>query len=234
MSELHQKRFPGESDEYRRARNALLEAELALEDNLRDVAALRQKLPIGGRVPEDYVFDTLDAGQGSTIRMSDLFATGRTNLFLYSFMFGPDDAAPCPACTSLVDGFHGIAQHIHAAMNMAVVAKAPIEKLAAFADGRGWSGVRLLSSADNTYNADYFAETPAGVQIPAANIFVKRNGEVCHFFSTEMLYVDRPGQHPRHVDRIWPIWNLLDMTPEGRGDWGPKLAYKSALPAGET
>ena len=225
MSHLHEKRFPGESDDYRRARNALLEAELALEDNLRQVAALRQDLPLGGPVPEDYVFDTLDAGQQSTLRMSDLFADGKANLFVYSFMFGADETAPCPACTSLVDGFHGTAAHIQSTMNMAVVARAPIEKLAAFADGRNWFGIRLLSSANNSYNADYFAETPAGVQIPAANIFVRRNGEIRHFFSTEMLYVDRPGQHPRHVDRIWPIWNLLDMTPEGRGDWGPKLAY---------
>ena len=225
MTELHDKRFPGESEAYRRARNELLQAELALEDHLREVAALRQNLPMGGKVPQDYAFDTLQNGKPATVRMSDLFEVGKPNLFVYSFMYRPDDEKPCPACTSLVDGFHGVASHIHSAMNMAVVAKAPIEKLTQLAASRGWSDVRFLSLANNSYNSDYFAESPSGAQIPAANIFVRRNGEIRHFFSTEMLYVDRPGQHPRHVDRIWPIWNLLDMTPEGRGDWGPKLAY---------
>ncbi len=93
------------------------------------------------------------------------------------------------------------------------------------AEERAWSGLRLLSSAGNSYNADYFAETVDGSQIPAANIFVRRDGEIRHFYNAEQLYVDRPGRHPRHVDRIWPIWNILDLTPEGRGDWFPRLDY---------
>ena len=225
MTGLHDKRFPGEAEQYISARNRLLEAELALEDQLRSVAELRQALPDGGAAPLDYAFETIEDGRPSTVHMSELFLDGKPNLFLYSFMYGPDDDQPCPACTSLVDGFNGIAAHIGSAMNMAVVAKAPIEKIADFAAPRGWSGIRLLSSAGNSYNSDYFAETPDGRQIPAANIFIRRDGEIRHFYGTEMLYVDRPRQHPRHVDRIWPIWNLLDMTPEGRGDWFPKLAY---------
>ncbi len=225
MTSLHDKRYPGESESYRSARNALLEAELALEDQLRGVAAMRQTLPLGGVVPQDYRFETMKNGERSTIRMSELFRGGKPNLFLYSFMFGPDDEAPCPACTSLVDGFHGIADHIRSALNFAVVAKAPIEKIVEFAASRSWSGIRLLSSAASSYNSDYYAETADGRQIPAANIFVRRDGEIRHFYGAEMLYVELPGQHPRHVDRIWPVWNLLDMTPEGRGDWFPKLAY---------
>jgi predicted dithiol-disulfide oxidoreductase (DUF899 family) len=225
MAGLHDKRFPGEDTRYRRARNTLLEAELALEEQLRKVCEMRQALPLGGKVAEDYLFDTTDDGTLRTIRLSELFESGKSSLFLYSLMFGPDDEKPCPACTSLVDGFNGIRQHAEDRINMAIVAKSPIERIAELARSRGWNGLRLLSSAGNTYNRDYFAETPTGAQIPAANIFVQRNGEIRHFYAAEMLYADQPGRHPRHVDRIWPIWNLFDLTPEGRGDWGPKLAY---------
>ena len=225
MTYLHDMHFPGEDDTYRTARNALLEAELALEEQVSKVAQMRRVLPPGGAVPQDYVFDTIEEGAVRQVRLSELFSPGKETLFLYSYMYGPDAKAPCPACTSLLDGFSGIAQHILARIDFAVVAKSPIEKFAKIAEDRGWSGIRLLSSAGNSYNADYFAETPDGSQIPAANIFVKRDGGIRHFYNAEQLYVDRPGRHPRHVDRIWPIWNILDMTPEGRGDWGPKLAY---------
>jgi predicted dithiol-disulfide oxidoreductase (DUF899 family) len=225
MADLHDKHFPGEDPSYRQARNSLLEAELALEEQVRKVADMRQALPAGGPVSQDYAFDTLEDGRERTIRMSELFEPGKPNLFLYSFMFGPDDEKPCPACTSLVDGFNGVSQHIQDRTNMAIVAKAPVRRLTEFAATRGWSAIRLLSSANNSYNQDYFAETPVGNQIPAANIFTRHDGEIRHFYNTEMLYVDQPGRHPRHVDRIWPVWNLLDMTPEGRGDWGPKLEY---------
>ena len=225
MHSLHDRRFPGEDKAYRDARDTLLAAELALEDQLREVVAMRQALPAGGQVAEDYKFAAIGNGGERTIRLSELFESGKDSLFLYSFMFGPDDERPCPACTSLIDGFDGIRKHIENRMNIAVVAKSPIGRIAEFAESRGWNGIRLLSSAANSYNTDYFAETPDGRQIPAANIFVRRNGDIRHFYSTEMLYVDQPGRHPRHVDRIWPIWNIFDLTPEGRGDWGPKLTY---------
>ena len=225
MHSHHDKRFPGEDKAYRDARDTLLAAELALEDQLREVVAMRQALPVGGTVAEDYEFATIGNGGERTVRLSELFETGKDSLFLYSFMFGPDDETPCPSCTSLIDGFNGVRGHIENRMNIAVVAKSPIGRLAEFAEGRGWHGIRLLSSAANSYNTDYFAETPGGRQIPAANIFVRQNGEIRHFYNAEMLYVDQPGRHPRHVDRIWPIWNIFDLTPEGREDWGPKLAY---------
>ncbi len=225
MTSLHDKRFPGEDDAYRAARNALLEAEFALEEQVSKVAEMRQALPAGGAVRQDYVFDTIENGTVLQVRLSELFSPGRKTLFLYSYMYDPDAKAPCPACTSLVDGFCGIAPHILARIDFALVAKSPIKKFAKIADDRGWSGIRLLSSAGNSYNADYFAETTDGSQIPAANIFVRHDGEIRHFYNAEQLYVDRPGRHPRHVDRIWPIWNILDLTPEGRGDWFPQLKY---------
>jgi len=225
MHSLHDRRFPGEDKAYRDARNTLLAAELALEDQLREVVAMRQALPAGGKVAEDYAFATIGNGGERTVRLSELFEPGKDSLFLYSFMFGPDDEKPCPACTSLIDGLNGVCSHIENRMNIAVVAKSPIGRIVEFAEGRGWQGIRLLSSAANSYNTDYFAETADGGQIPAANVFVRRNGEIRHFYNAEMLYVDQPGRHPRHIDRIWPIWNIFDLTPEGRGEWWPNLAY---------
>lgn len=223
---LHTKTFPGESAAYRAARNELLKAELALDEAIQKTAELRRALPDGGLLPEDYAFEELsEDGSVVTRHLSELFEPGKSTLFLYSFMLAPDAASPCPACTSLVDGFSGIAQHIRDRMNIAIVAKAPIAQLAELAKSRDWQGLPLLSSFNNSYNDDYFAVGASGAQIPAANIFVKRDDGIRHFWSAELLYVDRPT-HPRHVDQLWPIWNLLDLTPEGRGtDWFPKLAY---------
>jgi len=96
-----------------------------------------------------------------------------------------------------------------------------------FANGRGWRNLRLLSSADNTYNHDYHAESPEGDQLPALNVFGRRAGAIHHFYNTELLYApSAPGQDGRHVDMIWPLWNLFDFTPEGRGEkWYPRLSY---------
>src|SRR5262245_23960858 len=102
MSEL---RLPNETPEYRAARNALLAEEEALVAKVKAVAALRRKLPLGGRLKEDYVFVAANEDDLSTeIRFSELFGSKRS-LILYSFMFGPNWDHPCPSCTSLIDGF---------------------------------------------------------------------------------------------------------------------------------
>ena len=223
---LHDKRFPGESDDYRNAREKLLQAEIALEEQVTKVAEMRAALPPGGEITQSYVFQTLKDGQVRDIAMADLFAPGKPTLLLYSFMFGRKQENPCPACTSLVDGFNGIAAHLLDRLNVAVCASAPIADLIALSEARNWNGgLRLISSSENSYNSDYFAETPDGSQIPALNVFTKDgDGIVRHFYGAEKLYVNTPG-HPRHVDRIWPIWNVLDLTPEGRDGWFPRLAY---------
>ena len=222
---LHGVRFPGESDEYREARNELLRAELELRERLEAVAALRRTLPRGGAVENDYVFDEMgDDGRVRQTRLSALFAPGRDSLLLYSFMYGPAMAAACPMCTSFIDGMDAYAPHITQRLGLAVVAKSPIERLRAWAVERRWRNVRLLSSARNTYNADYFAESADGQQLPACNVFVRSGDTVAHFWAAELLYASGAG-HPRHVDLLWPIWSYFDLTPEGRGSWMPKLAY---------
>jgi len=216
--------FPGESAEYRAARDELLAAEIDLRRRTEAVAALRRELPPGGVVPEDYVF----AREGGEIRFSELFA-GHDTLALYSFMFprALDDAAPCPSCTSILDSLDGAADHLEQRLALAVAAKAPLPDVLAFARGRGWRHLRLLSSAGNDYNRDYRAQTEDGSQLPVLNVFTRRDGEIRHFWSSELMGAPREtGMEPRHVDFMWPIWNVLDVTPEGRGtDWSPRRDY---------
>ena len=218
-------RYPNESAEYRRARDELLAVEIELRTRVEAVAAQRRRLPLGGCVNEDYAFDALgDDGRRRRVRLSELFAGGRSTLFVYGFMFGPHDEAPCPMCSAFLDGLDGNARHIAMRANLAVTARSPIERLAAFARERGWSNLPMLSSAGNTFQADYFAETPDGAQMPMANVFVRRAGTVHHFWGTELLYAGG-DRDPRHMDTMWALWNVLDTTPEGRGDdWYPPAA----------
>jgi predicted dithiol-disulfide oxidoreductase (DUF899 family) len=228
--------FPGESEKYRQAREELLKAEIDLRRRIEAVAAQRRKLPLGGVVPHNYVFEEWDASANASrqVRLSELFEDGKDTLFLYSFMFVPGKAKlpleeGCPSCTSIIDGIDGAVPHITQQINFAVVAKAPIEQFRAHAQSRGYRHARLLSSANNTYNADYYAEGPDGSQSPIATVFVRRDGKVHHFWSSElMLAPSDPGQDMRHVDFMWPLWLVLDRTPEGRGkDWRPELDYSA-------
>jgi predicted dithiol-disulfide oxidoreductase (DUF899 family) len=238
-------RFPGESDEYRRERNRLLEAEIDLRRAIEEVAAQRRALPSGGQVPEDYRFEEVAEG-GGEVRFSNLFSTGKDTLVIYSFMFprysgdsrpGPAGGqtallplaeTPCPSCTSILDSLDGAAPHLAQPLNLAVVAKSAPERIRAFAGERGWRHLRLLSSRNNAYNRDYHAETPEGEQLPVLNVFMRDGEEIRHSWATELLFAARDeGVESRHVDSFWPIWNVLDLTPEGRGTERefPKLSY---------
>jgi predicted dithiol-disulfide oxidoreductase (DUF899 family) len=225
-------RFPNESDDYRRARAELLEAEKRLRRVVEEVAALRRRLPPGGVVPEDYVFEELDLSHPERgphrVKLSDSFGTKRT-LVVYSYMFGPKMANACPFCTSILDGLDGETPHVAQRAAFVVVAKNPVAKLRSIAEARRWKNLRLLSSAENTFNRDYHAENESGGQNPLLHVFTKQDGVVRHFWSSELLFAEPdPGQDPRHVDQLWPLWHLLDATPEGRGDFHPRLAYETA------
>jgi predicted dithiol-disulfide oxidoreductase (DUF899 family) len=232
QSPLHTVRFPGESESYRAARNELLLAEVALRKQIEAVAELRRKLPVGGALKEDYVFEegAADLGDSSVtkaVRIPELFGPGKDTLLMYSFMYGPEMASACTACTSILDGLNGSAPHFMDRLNFVVVAKSPLERIRTFARDRGWRNLRLLSSASNSYNRDYFGESLEGKQRPSLNVFVRRDGAIHHFYHTELMFAPtETGQDARHVDSIWPIWNLFDFTPEGRGEkWHPKLSY---------
>lgn len=230
---LHSVRFPGETEEVRRARNELLEAEMDLRRQTESVAAQRRDVPLGGEVPTDYEFEARGpSGETEVVRMSELFEDGKDALVLYSFMFLPDESgnplgAACPACTSIIDALDGQAPHLAQLVNLAVAARVPIDQFTEHGRTRGWRNVRLLSAAGNTYNRDYHTETDEQRQRPIATVFVRRDGRIRHFWSSELAFAPSdPGQNPRHVDFMWPLWNVLDLTPEGRRrDWHPSLSY---------
>ncbi len=215
--------FPNESAEYRAARNELLESEIALREQVEKLGALRRQLPLGGAVKEDYVFDELADGEVRQVRLSELFADDKEALFAYGFMYGPEMADACPMCSSFLDALDGNAPQLLHRINLAVIARSPIHRIAEFAEQRGWRHLRLLSSAGNDYPRDYWVESSDGGQMPMANVFVRRDGEVRHFWGSEMLYAGLEGD-PRHMDLMWPLWNVLDAVPEGRGaTWYPPL-----------
>jgi predicted dithiol-disulfide oxidoreductase (DUF899 family) len=233
--------FPGESAEYRAARERLLAREVELRRAMEDVAAARRALPPGGLVPDDYVFQ----GPGGDIRLSELFAPGRDSLAIYSFMFprdpgddrpGPTEGqtaqlplaqGPCPSCVALLDQLDGAAEHVSPLVNLVAIAKAPVGRVLAFAEERGWRRLRVLSSHGTTYNRDYRAETAEGDQRPMLNVFHRDGDAIRHFWGSELFYAPtEPGQDPRHVGTIEPMWNILDLTPEGRPpDWDEQLRY---------
>ena len=234
MSDLHDFRFPGESDDYRRARDELLRAEIELRRQEERVAAQRRELPPGGRVGTDYVFQEWDpsADAPRDVRLSELFADGKDTLFLYSFMIVPEEqglpfVGPCPSCTSIIDGIDGSVPHIPQRINFAVAAKPPIEVFRAHGQRRGWRNARLLSSSQSTYNRDYGSEDANGFQWPLATVFARRDDGIHHVWSSELWFADHDeGQGPRHVDFMWPVWAVLDRTPSGREDWVPELDYE--------
>jgi len=238
--------YPGESAEYRAARDRLLEQEIELRRTMEAVASARRELPPGGAVPEDYVFSGAGAdGSPTDLRLSELFAPGKSSLVIYSFMFPRDPGderpgpasgqtallplaeGPCPSCVALLDQLEGAAEHAAQHLNLVVVAKASLPRILAFAGERGWHRLRLLSSAGNTYNRDYLAETAEEHQRPMLNVFHRDGETIRHFWGSELFYAPTDhGQDPRHIGTLEPVWNLLDLIPEGRpADWDEQLSY---------
>lgn len=228
---MDQVNLPGESSESRSARDALLSEEHELTRRIEAVAELRRALPDGGAIPEDYEFTEGPADLSADepahrVRLSELFGPRHDTLVLYSFMYGPQMDHACPMFTSLLDGLDGSAPDITERVAFAAVAKSPIERLRAYARDRHWNNLRLLSSAGTTYNRDYHGEDTEGEQVSRFNVFVRRDGTVRHFYATEKD-ASAPGQDPRHGDLLWPLWNMLDLVPAGRGsDWLPSYARR--------
>ena len=215
-------RFPGETEGYREARDILVRAEHDLSHATERVARLRRELPPGGQVPEDYQFaegpTELDADTEQPVRLSELFGDHQT-LLLYSFMF--DGSRPvCRMCTSLIDGFDGIAADLATRVGFAVVAPAPLVELRTYARERHWRNVRLVSTLGTAYALDYGGQRPSGELRSRLNVFTRHDQTVRHFYATEKTPTDL-GEDDRHLDLVWALWGALDLTPEGRTDWRP-------------
>jgi len=206
MSEL---RYPNESKEYRAARDALLKDEQELVAKTKALAEKRRRLPAGGALKEDYVFTWASDGKvGQRVKFSALFGDKPT-LILYSWMFGPSWDKPCPSCTSLMDGFDRAWYSVSRDAAFAAIAKAPAAKIDAWAKERGWSQIPLVSGYESPFQKDYKCQGENDdMQEPVMLVFRKQDGRIFLFWSTESMM--------NHVDTVWPYWNLLDFTPEGR------------------
>jgi len=233
--------YPNESADYRTARNALLDAEIELRRQIERVAEMRRALPPGGEVRSDYAFERLGANlMPETVKLSELFGA-HPSILIYSFMYGPERDSPCPGCTHLLDGINGAALHARQRLPIYIVARSPLTRLVALAKARGWDNLVMLSAEGNSYTSDYFGNT-AGLSDamriernhdrsrdfdePIFNVFRKENGVIRHFWGSEMSFAPPiPKQHHRAGDLVDPLWGLLDMTPEGRGDFFPKVNY---------
>jgi len=204
-------RYPNESREYRAARDALLKDEQELVDRVLAVAEKRRRLPQGGALKEDYVFQWATEGKvGQSVTFSELFGD-RSTLLLYSFMFGPSWDNPCPSCTSLMDGFDRSWYQVSRDAAFVAIAKAPAERIHAWAAQRGWSQIPLLSGSESPFQADYKCQKDSDdMQLPVMHVFRKQAGRIFHFWATELPAC--------HLDTVWPYWNLMDFTPEGRPD----------------
>lgn len=214
-------RWPNESAEYRRARTRLLEQEIELRRQIERVAEQRRALPAGGMVPKNYAFE----GENGLVHFEDLFGAHDT-LIVYSFMFGPERKRPCPMCTAYLGGIAGNAADIRQQVSLAVVARAPIDRLVAYKQERGWKNLPLYSDTSAEYGQDYLSWLPDG-DAGAYNVFSRKGGEIRHFWGEEMGgETADPGQDPRGAPDMTPLWNVLDTTPAGRDPkWYPKVDY---------
>lgn len=219
LADTNRVHFPNESDAYRQARNALLAEEIELRRHIERVAAMRRALPPGGEVTKTYRF----TGENGPVTLAELFGDKDT-LVVYSYMFGPQREKPCPMCTSLMASWEGKVPDIEQRVALAMVARSPIDRLKAAKAARGWTQLKVYADTDGDFTRDYVSAEDA--DMPAYTVFTRRDGKLRHFYSVEMSgEMADPGEDPRSAPDPDPLWTLLDTTPEGRGNWYPKLEY---------
>ncbi len=218
-----------ESNDYARGREELRRAEVELIEQRERVAALRRALPEGA-VVDDYVFlegpRDLDAGDAPVreVRLSELFTAPDRPLIVYHLMYGKAQTEACPMCTMWIDGFNGVAHHVEQTADLVIVAAADPATLRAYARSRGWDRLRLLSCGDNTFKFDLRSEDEDGSQDSTVSVFERdRDGAVRHVYTAHPWISDDTRE--RGIDQLCPTWHLLDLTPEGRGDWNSQLSY---------
>jgi predicted dithiol-disulfide oxidoreductase (DUF899 family) len=217
------------SEEYLARREELRLEEVQLMQHRESVAALRRALPQGPAL-QDYEFlegpRDLDAGDNSirTVKLSELFTAPNRPLVIYHLMYGKRQTKPCPMCTMWIDGAHGVAQHLAQNIDFAVVAAADLSALHSHARARGWNNIRLLSAGLSTFKYDLGSEDADGEQDSSISVFT-RDGDntVRHFYTAHPRMA--PEIKERGIDLLAPVWNFMDLTPQGRGDWYASLAY---------
>ncbi|MFI7098163.1 DUF899 family protein [Streptomyces sp. NPDC050161] len=226
---LRQTRLAGESADHLAAREELRRAEIDLMRHREQVAAQRRALPQGPPVG-DYVFIEgpagLDAGDTPVreVTLSGLFTAPDRPLIVYHFMYGKRQTEPCPMCTLWIDGFQGIAHHVARNADFVIAAAAEPPVLRQHARNRGWSRLRLLSCGDSTFKYDLGSEDEDGEQDSTVSVFTRdADGTVRHRYSAHPRLAEDIDE--RGIDLLAPVWHLLDLTPQGRGDWYPSVDY---------
>lgn len=226
---FRQTNLTGESPEYLRKREELRLAEIELMRQHERVAELRRHLPTGAAL-QDYEFiegpADLNAGDmpTRTVRLNDLFTAPDRPLVIYHLMYGRRQTKACPMCTAWIDGFNGVAQHIVQNVDFAIVAAADPAALRAHARARGWNRLRLLSAGDSTFKYDLGSEDEKGSQDSTISVFTRdSSGAVRHFYTAHPWMSAEIKE--RGIDLLNPIWHILDLTPQGRGDWYTNLEY---------
>ena len=218
------KPYPNDSAEYREARVALLAEEVELRRHIERVAAQRRALPPGGEA-RDYRFKDED---GKTVSLAGLFG-GHDTLVTYFWMYGPERERPCPMCTSFLGSLDIPVRDISQRIAIAVIGRSPVERQLAFARERGWSNLKFYATVGDDFPRDYRGLAHDGSEWPALDVWVRRDGKVLHFWGSELGGTADPGQDARGAPDPTPLWNILDLTPAGRGtDWYPALAYDAA------
>jgi predicted dithiol-disulfide oxidoreductase (DUF899 family) len=226
---LRQTNLSNESADYLKKREELRLAELGLMRQREKVAELRRALPQGATI-QDYTFEEgpadLTAGDTPirTVRLSELFSAPGRPLIVYHLMYGKRQAKPCPMCTGLIDGFNGNAVHLAQNVDLAIVAAADLPALRPHARTRGWDKLRLLTAGSSTFKYDIGSEDREGNQDSEISVFTRdADGTLRHFYSSHPKLA--PDVNERGLDLVWSLWNLLDLTPQGRPNWYAKLDY---------
>ncbi|MFJ9408378.1 DUF899 family protein [Streptomyces sp. NPDC101393] len=226
---MRQTNLTGEPAAYVSAREELRQAEIELMRHRERVAELRRALP-PGPVVDDYPFEEgpadLRAGDAPvrTVRLGELFTGPGRDLVVYHMMYGKTHTEPCPMCTMWLDGFNGVARHLAQNVDLAVVAAAGLPALRTHARSRNWTNLRLLSAGPGTFKYDLGSEDAEGNQDSTVSVFTRDDdGSVRHFYSVHPRMTEDIDQ--RGIDLFSPVWNLLDLTRRGRGDWIASLDY---------
>jgi len=226
---FRQTNLSSESAAYLAKREELRLAEIDLMKQRERVAELRRHLPSGPAM-QDYAFEEgpVDLNDGDTptrtIRLSGLFSSVDRPLVIYHLMYGKRQTKPCPMCTAWIDGMNGVAQHVAQNIDFAIVAAAGLPALRAHGRDRGWNRLRLLSAGNSTFKYDLGSEDREGNQDSTISVFTRDGNAVVYHFYTAHPWMS-PEIKERGIDLMSPIWHLLDLTPQGRGNWYAKLEY---------
>jgi predicted dithiol-disulfide oxidoreductase (DUF899 family) len=208
-------------DRWIAARTALLAKEKEFTRAKDELNRLRRALP-WERVGKPYVFE----GPEGKETLAELFA-GRSQLFVYHFMFGPEAQEGCKHCSFWADHFDGAALHLpHRDVSFVAVSRAPLAKLEQFKRRMGWR-FKWVSSANTDFNYDHgvsftpdqvkrgamfynYETTDAGMpDREGASVFYKdATGTVFHTYSC----------YARGIDMLNGTYHVLDLVPKGRDE----------------